>query len=63
MSTYLIRDKIACYVTWTYAVEADDEASAMEAFRESEWKHQGEPEIGDCIDSWPQETTIEAAAS
>ncbi len=59
MPTFVIKDKLACYVTWTYTVEAEDEESAMEAFRESDWQQQGEPEIGDCIDSWPQETTME----
>lgn len=61
---YVIRDTIACRVTWSYGVEADSEEEAMRKFRDGEHDAPLElPEIGDCIEWVDQQTTVEKTGS
>ncbi len=47
---YTIKETMACWVTWTRVVEADDEYTAVDMFFNGEGEPVGEPDIGDCID-------------
>lgn len=53
MATYVIREKMVCYVTWTYKVIAATDAEAFAKYSEGESTQIGEAEIGDNLDNYP----------
>lgn len=58
MAKFIIRDTMACYVTWNYEVEAESEDAARELWMEGRATALGET-IGDSIDFLPQQVEVE----
>jgi hypothetical protein len=52
MAKFKVTDTQACWVTWTYEVEAKDKDAAMDKWIEGDSIPIGEPEIGDSIDQY-----------
>lgn len=61
MSKFIIRDRVPCWVTWTYEIEADDEKTAINRYLDGDYDSEGhgEPEIGDTIDAIDGELSTE----
>jgi hypothetical protein len=52
MAQYIIRDRVPCWVTWTYRVEAASRQEAIERYGSCDYyedEGHGEPEIGETI--------------
>lgn len=60
MKKYTIKDTIACWVTWSYEIEADSEADAITKYRQEQPTSPTPPEIGDTIDGYEQILEVEA---
>lgn len=58
MPKFIVKDRMACWVTWSYEVEADDEDAALDAFCQGDHGEAGEPEIGDSVDMLDNELTV-----
>lgn len=58
MTTFTVKQTIACYVTWTYKVDAETEYEAQKLTLDSLGETIGDPEIGDCLESWPERFEI-----
>ena len=52
MPRYIIKDRVPCWVTWTYHVIAEDEETALATYCQGDYEDEGhgEPEIGDNIE-------------
>jgi hypothetical protein len=51
MPKFLAKERMACWITWTYKVEAEDIEAAWERYGEGEHSAViGQPEIGDSLD-------------
>lgn len=60
MAKFIIRDTLACMVTWTYECEAESVEDAQQLFMDGALACTGDtPIIGDCIEYVPQCTEIE----
>ncbi len=60
---YIIRDTIACWVTFTHTVEADTKDDAMKAYMNGVDICDTPPIIGDAIDYLPQEISFKEEIS
>lgn len=50
MAKFRVRQRIACWVTWTYEIEAKNQSEAEEAFYQGDHDVAiGEPVIGDSL--------------
>lgn len=58
MPKFIQTETLACLVTGTKVIEADDYELAREIFEEGGGKPVGEPEIGDTIESSYESTSI-----
>ena len=61
MKAFYIRETVACFVTFTKRIEAENEKAALDLWREGGGDDEGAAEIGDTIDYVPQEIEIQLA--
>ena len=61
MPKFLVKDTIACWVTWTHEIEAKDADEAKSRYRDGDHDAAIETIIGDCIDYEPMSLKIEPA--
>ena len=60
MPKFKVTDKVACWVTWTYVIEAIDEDDALEKYYEGDHgETEADPEIGDSLDWAGDGTQVE----
>lgn len=61
MPKFIISDRIPCWVTWKYEIEAETEEEAEGMFLDGDQGRELGHEIGDSLDYPPSETSIKPA--
>jgi hypothetical protein len=58
MKRFILEETQACWVTWTYEIDAETEEEARRKLSEGDSCQVGGPDIGDCLDR-ESEITVE----